>query len=196
MIKQTHTTYASILGVYRGKQGIKKQNSNTQYQYFFTTEIQALLLNAFGHNFSLQKFWFCFVFGEIDTDFNESSYSSKIQAQIPQRFNWLDLSFVSQLLVRILVFVFPGSKPLLWHINPFCSYSIFLFCYDLSILSSTHTLFISSSTCSTTFCYCCFNTYLSENCFQFLVTLSNLPLFRNFYRTHICFRLNNLENFS
>lgn len=197
MIKQTHTTYASILVAYRGKQGIKKQNSNIQYQCFFFTVIQVLLINGFIHNFSLQKFCFCFVFDEIATDFNESSHSSKLQAPIPQRFNWIDLSFVSQLTVRILVFMFQGSKTLLRHINPFFySYSILLFSYVLSILSSTHIPFISSSICSITSFYCSFNTYLSENCFTFLVTLSNLPLFGNFYRTHICFRLSNLENFS
>lgn len=74
------------------------------------------------------------------------------KSPIPQRFNSIDLSLVSQLSVRILVFLFPGSKPLLWHINPFSySYSILWFCYDLSILSSTHTPSISSSTCSITF---------------------------------------------
>lgn len=104
-VKQTHMTYASTSGVYRGKQGIKKQSGNIQ---------------VLSRTFAL---------GETATDFNESWHSSKVQAPIPQRFNWIALytSLVSQLSMRILVRMFAGSKPLLWHIHPFFySYSILL----------------------------------------------------------------------
>jgi len=84
-------TYAWTLGVYRGKHNIKKQNGNTQ-----------VLSRTFA-------------FGEIATDFNKSSHSSKVQAPIPQKFNGKTLytSLVSQPSLRILVRMFARSKPLL-----------------------------------------------------------------------------------
>lgn len=121
-VKRTYRNYVLTLGVCKGK----KQKGNTQHQRIFTAEIIWILwMYGFGHRFSLQNF----AFGETARHSNESPHSSKARAPIPQRCNWIALHtcLVSQLSTRILVCMFAGSKPLLWHVHPFFySYSILL----------------------------------------------------------------------